>query len=314
MTQHDSVHTFIPQGRREALKSCLLRAALRGLIKPVFSPRCPLWLQRSWLKLMACATRVPSGVRIEAARIAACAGEWQTPLVNGANANATLLYLHGGAYCLGSPGTHRALTAHLAQSSGLRVFSVDYRLAPEHPFPAALQDAMAVCLALQAQGPVVLAGDSAGGGLALATALALRDQGHERPTALLLLAPWVDLTSQADIQEPGGEVMLSLPWAQACAAHYLRGDHADKARASPLQQSLHGLPPTLIQVGTDDMLYPQALALHQALEQAGVNSRCDITMHRWHVFQMQAGVLRSADEAIARLAQFALAQLPERMR
>jgi acetyl esterase/lipase len=220
-----------------------------------------------------------------------------------------LLYLHGGAYCLGSPATHRALTARLAQASGLRVLSLDYRLAPEHPFPAALQDATAACLALQAQGPVVLAGDSAGGGLALATALTLRDLGHALPAAILLLAPWVDLTATAPVAMPAGEVMLSLPWAQACATHYLSGDDADTGLASPLHQPLQGLPPTLIQVGTDDMLCTQAIALHHALEQAGVSSRCEVTAHRWHVFQMHADVLPSAQEAIARLAQFAKTQV-----
>jgi acetyl esterase/lipase len=108
---------------------------------------------------------------------------------------------------------------------------------------------------------------------------------------------------------PAGEVMLSLPWAQACATHYLSGDDADTGLASPLHQPLQGLPPTLIQVGTDDMLCTQAIALHHALEQAGVSSRCEVTAHRWHVFQMHADVLPSAQEAIARLAQFAKTQV-----
>lgn len=304
--------TFTPQGWREALVARVLRTALRCLLKPVFSPRCPLWFQRRWLRLMARTTRMPAGVHTESAQIGGCAGECFLPLTSDsspkATPHATLLYLHGGAYCLGSPATHRALTARLAQASGLRVLSLDYRLAPEHPFPAALQDATAACLDLQALGPVVLAGDSAGGGLALATALTLRDLGHALPTALLLLAPWVDLTATAPVTVPAGEVMLSLPWAQACAAHYLSGDDTDSGLASPLHQPLHGLPPTLIQVGTDDMLCTQAIALHQALEQAGVNSRCEVTAHRWHVFQMHADVLPSAQEAITRLAQFAKTQ------
>ena len=300
--------TFTPQGWREAVVACVLRTALRCFLKPVFSSRCPLWFQRRWLRLMAQATRMPAGVRTESAHIAGCSGEWFFPLTSDSTPQATLLYLHGGAYCLGSPATHRALTARLAQASGLRVLSLDYRLAPEHPFPAALQDATAACLALQAQGPVVLAGDSAGGGLALSTALNLRNQGHPLPAALLLLAPWADLSPSTPVSVPAGEVMLSLPWAQACAAHYLSGDGADQGQASPLHQPLQGLPPTLIQVGTDDMLCTQAMALHHALQQAGVHSRCEVTAHRWHVFQMHADVLPSAQQAIARLAQFAKTQ------
>ena len=214
----------------------------------------------------------------------------------------------------------------------MAVLALDYRLTPEHPFPAALGDALAAVDALHALGPVVLAGDSAGGGLALATALALRDRrgpvaatgaadaadagiagiagdaSPAIPAALLLLAPWGDLTL-AQVPEPTpGEAMLSRPWVEACAAHSLAGADARQPGVSPLLADLRGLPTTLIQVGTDDLLHAEALRLHAALDAAGVPVRCEVTARRWHVFQLQVGVLPCANEALARAATQAATQ------
>ena len=215
---------------------------------------------------------------------------------------------------MGSPATHRALTSRLARVTGLPVFSADYRLAPEHPFPAALDDAVAAYRALRADGPVILIGDSAGGGLALATALALRDAGDPAPAALALFSPWVDLAQPSPPPPaPPGEAMLSWDWTGACARHYVGPDVPEAPFAqpllSPLRADLHGLPPVLIQAGTDELLHPQALALHEALQAAGVDVRCEITARRWHVFQLHANALPSANAAIDRVARFVLGPL-----
>ena len=298
---------FQPGGWFEACKAAVLRTSLRGLLKPVFSPRFSIPFQRRWLSLIAKSTLVPGGVDFEAGAAGGVSGEWLRRTQAAAVQPGTILYLHGGAYCVGSPATHRSLTARLAKFTGLPVFALDYRLAPEHPFPAALDDALAAFRALHQKGPVVIAGDSAGGGLALATALALRDAGDPAPAALLLLSPWGDMVMPSPPPPPvPGEAMLSPAWAQACADHYLHGADPGQALTSPLRTDLHGLPPTLIQGGTDEMLHPQALALHAALEAAGVPSSLDITPHRWHVFQLHGGVLASADAAIHRLSAFAL--------
>ena len=343
-----TVQNFEPTGAREAVLAPLLRGVLKTLLKPAFSPRWSIAAQRRWLYGMVKLNLPPGGVLItagaagpagSAGAAATLPGEWIQPRT-GCARRGTVLYLHGGAYCVGGPATHRPITGALARGTGMAVLALDYRLAPEQPFPAALDDALAAFDALHALGPVVLAGDSAGGGLALATALALRDRrgsvaaGEAAgvagaagaagaadtadatdvgmagdappavPAALLLLAPWGDLTL-AQLPEPTpGEAMLSRPWVEACAAHYLAGADARQPGASPLLADLRGLPTTLIQVGTDDLLHAEALRLHAALDAAGVPVRCEVTAGRWHVFQLQAGVLPCANEALARAADF----------
>ena len=314
MTPHTAPIVFKPQGLLESLLAGLQRIALQMLIKPVFSPRFSIRFQRRWLQALARLTLpVPRSVSITPGTVGGVSGEWvRSRKVDAAVTPAgTLLYLHGGAYCIGSPVTHRALTARLALASGLPVFVLDYRLAPEHPYPAAIDDALAAFAALAADGPVTIGGDSAGGGLALAAALALRDAGGATPASLLLLSPLADAVMPDPLPTPPpGEAMLSVPWALACTGFY-RGTHAfTEPGISPIRGDLRGLPPTLIQAGTDELLHDQALALHEALQSAGVTSRCEITQGRWHVFQLHGGVLKSADEAITRLVSFMHAHLP----
>ena len=171
---------------REPFVAFALRATLRGLLKPALSPRWSVSAQRGWLERLSGIGRLPRGiVRHEAPVAGVPADRWQDERARPCRAG-TVLFLHGGAYCVGSPRTHRALAAWLARDSGLPVVVPDYRLAPEHPFPAALDDALAVYDVLAAQGPVLIAGDSAGGGLALALAVQVRDSGRPAPAGLAL--------------------------------------------------------------------------------------------------------------------------------
>ena len=300
------IDLFPPRGGwRERLTAALLRASLQLLLKPVFSPHVPIPVQRLWLKGLARTTLPLRRARFAPDRVGGVAGEWARP-ADAPTRDGSVLYLHGGAYCVGAPSTHRALTARLARATGMALFAADYRLAPEHPFPAAVEDALAAYRALRERGPVVVAGDSAGGGLALALAIALRDAGEPLPASLLLLSPWVQMTAErVPASPPRGEAMLSVAWAQACAALCLRDTPPTHPWASPLGADLRGLPPVLIQAGTDELLHGQALALHDALAAAGVAVRCEITPQRWHVFQLHGGALKSADDAIDRLALFA---------
>jgi acetyl esterase/lipase len=292
---------FVPGGARERVVAPLLRLVLRLALKPKLSPDVAISAQRRCLRRLTRFARPRLDVKVEPASMGGIPGEWLRP-PNAAD-GATILYLHGGAYCVGSAATHRAVTVHLAQATRCPVFAADYRLAPEHPHPAAVEDAVSACRALMERGPVVIAGDSAGGGLALATALALRAQP---PAALVLFSPWIDLTSTRP-SAPRGEAVLSARWLAACARHYLGGS----AAVSVLDADLSGLPPTLIQAGTDELLCDDARRLHDAIERAGASVRCEIVPGRWHSFQLHAGWLPSADAAIARAADFIRSHIPQ---
>jgi len=223
-----------------------------------------------------------------------------------------VVYLHGGGYCIGSLDSHGPMLTHLAQAVGGRVLGVDYRLAPEHPFPAALDDACTayrwVLAAGVEPGRVVVAGDSAGGGLTLATLVALRDAGDPLPAAGVCLSPWADLTqSGATMAEKAdADPMVHAEDLDRWAAAYAGadGDPADTG-LSPLFADLSGLPPLLVEVGTAEVLLDDARRVADRARAAGV----DVTLfegedliHVWHFF---AGAVPEADEGIARVAEFA---------
>ena len=295
-------------GVSDSLAAFGLRSALRCLLKPALSPHVAVPRQRTWLRILSGVGRLPPGIaRRDVALAGVDAERWEETRAKSCRAG-VVLYLHGGAYCVGSPRTHRPLAAWLARSCGVPVVVPDYRLAPEHAFPAALDDALAVYDALIAQGPVVIAGDSAGGGLALALAVRVRDSGRSAPAGIALLSPWVDLRSSHPRPAVPGEVVLSAAWLQACAGHYA-GAATDDPRVSPLLADLRGLPPVLVQCGSDELLHAQSQSLQAALQSAGVDSTLEVTPHRWHVFQLHAGQLPSANAAVSRLARFALGAL-----
>ena len=217
----------------------------------------------------------------------------------------TVLYLHGGGYCLGSPGVAVPITARLARF--VDVVSVDYRLAPEHPHPAGLDDAWAVYLALARQGPVALAGDSAGGGLALGVALrsvaAGRDPGQRErprpPVALLLLCPHLDHAVPARGGPAGAEVA-------AMSAAYLAGRDPLEPDVSPLRarsKLLAGLAPTLVQTGSADHLFRQAARFARRARGAGAPVTLDVWDGLWHTWHYHRG-LPEADAALAEAAAF----------
>ena len=211
----------------------------------------------------------------------------------GAAEDAVLLYLHGGAYISGTPQGYRGLAAELARATGARGIALDYRLAPEHPFPAAVDDAVAGYEALLergfAPGRIVLAGDSAGGGLTMATLVALRDKGAALPAAALLISPWADLTgkSASHITKAAEDPTLTAEALGIAAAHYLAGASAEHPLASPVMAYLTGLPPLLIQVGSAEILLDDSLALAAAAGRANASVRLEIwpqMPHVWHLF------------------------------
>ena len=182
----------------------------------------------------------------------------------------------------------------------------DYRLAPEHACPAAIEDAVAVYDALLAEGVdpanLVVAGDSAGGGLTLATLQALKSAGKPLPAATLLLSPWVDLTL-SELFDTDRDIMLSPNWLSSAAQAY-GGDDLSHPTRSPLNGDLGGLPPVLIQAGSDEILLNDSHRLCDALNNAGTPARLQVHPQRWHDFQLHAGVLADADQALMTCARF----------
>jgi epsilon-lactone hydrolase len=218
----------------------------------------------------------------------------------------TVIHFHGGGYCLGSAVTARSWAAHLSAQTGARVVLPEYRLAPEHRYPDALEDARAVLKALSGAGPVVVSGDSAGGGLALALVLSLRDAGQELPAGIILLSPWLDLgrDRRAVPDLVRRDVLLSPGWLDACARAYADPSSWADPLISPLHATHAGLPPLLIQAGAEELLAPDAGLLAASASAAGV----DVTYTRWprlwHDFMLQAGLLAAADSAVSQAAWF----------
>ena len=295
------------EGWFERLIAAVLRSVLLATLRPTFRAGRPIPQQRRRLELITRLTLPARGVVCTSARCGGVPGEFVRARGVAAGSGA-ILYLHGGAYCVGSHVTHRSVTSHLARRTAADIFVADYRLAPEHPCPAAVDDAIAAYRGLREQGwapgQIAFVGDSAGGGLTLATALKLRELGESLPAALVLFSPWVDLGNPDRGKPPHGEVMISLPWVQECARLYLAGRDARDPLASPIQGNLRGLPPTLIQAGQDEILLQDSRRLHAALVAANVPAQLAEYPRRWHVFQANAGVLADADRALESAAGF----------
>lgn len=218
-----------------------------------------------------------------------------------------ILYLHGGAYALGSSRVHREFLSRLAAACQRSVLALNYRLAPEHPFPAALQDALAAYGGLRQQGAqpakIVIGGDSAGGGLALATLLALRAAGEELPACAFCLSPWVNLSATPSPAHPIPDPLLTPDLLAAYARLYAQAADPCNPLISPIFADLSGLPPLLIQVGTHEILLPQVTQLHENARQAGV----DVTLEQWeglfHVFQI-VPYLPEGERSLRQIAEF----------
>jgi epsilon-lactone hydrolase len=274
--------------------------------QPVASPDATIEEIRAGFELMA--QPVPEDVRREAVEAGGVPAEWIVP--PNADRERVILYLHGGGYVIGSINTHRALVAAIARSAGARALALDYRLAPENPFPAAVEDATAAYRWLLANGArpdqIVVAGDSAGGGLTVATLLALRDAGDPLPAAGVCISPWVDLegvgesmTAKADV-DPIVQKDALVRMAQA----YLGDADPRTPLAAPLYADLGGLPPLLIQVGTSETLLDDATRLHQRARDAGV----EVTLEPWeemiHVWHLFGLMLPEAQQAIEQIGAF----------
>jgi monoterpene epsilon-lactone hydrolase len=261
---------------------------------------------------------LPADVRVEATEIGGVTAEWTlTPAADSAR---VLLFLHGGGYVSGSLASHRHMVAEAGRQAGARTLALVYRLAPEHPFPAALEDALAGYRALLAlgiaPGAIALAGESAGGGLALATLARLRAAGAPMPGCLWCSSPWVDLTltgaslTTKDAVDP----LIHRDYLAELAEAYLHGTDPRDPLASPLYGDLAGLPPTLIQVGSAETLLDDAVRLAGAAAAADVPVTLEAwphMIHAWHLFHPE---LREGRASLASAGAFIRAHLEPRAR
>ena len=255
---------------------------------------------------------LPDGVEVEESEIGGVPAEIVTPADHGAG---TLLYLHGGGYAIGSPVSHRHLVAALAAASRTRAYAIDYRRAPEHPFPAAVDDALAAYRGLLgagvAPGSIVIGGDSAGGGLTAAALLAIRDTGLDLPAAGVLISPWADLTNGSESYRTHADRDPLVfqedidRWRDA----YLAGADPRAPLASPLHADLAGLPPLLIHVGSEEVLLDDSRKLAERCEAAGVEAELEVWPDMIHVWHWFGEYLDEAGSAVPRIGEYVRARL-----
>jgi epsilon-lactone hydrolase len=285
----------------------VMRLAIRQLGRLALNPDLSWDEQRRRLGQSDRTARLPRGTATTTTSINGIPAEIVTAA--GSSPGRTVVHFHGGGYCIGSSGMARTWAAHLSAQAGCRVVLPNYRLAPEHPHPAALEDARAVMKGLLADSPagsLIIAGDSAGGGLAMALLLSMRDSGENLPAGCILLSPWLDLS--ADRRSIPSlvrrDVLLTPRWLEACAAAYTGRENWTDPSVSPLLAQHDGLPPLLIQAGSDELLAPDAERMAASADAAGADVTYTRWPRMWHDFALTPGMLAAADSALAQAAWF----------
>ena len=289
---------YLPRPVARTLTRLLQRSVQRTWI--------PVRAQRGWTEAASRITRIPPGLSVSQGSLGGVPCDRIGPPDGGEGR--AILYLHGGAYVVGSRRTHRGMAAQIALAGNAPVHLLEYRLGPEHKHPAGLDDSLAAYRELLASGvdpkSIVIAGDSAGGGLALALAMRLRESGEPQPAGLAVINGWLDLTCSGASMTLNAkrDVGLFRDWTVHGGELYRGGTDPRDPELSPVEADLHGLPPTYIQVGTHDLLLSDADLLAERAQAAGVDVGYSRFEGMWHDFQLGAGLLREADEAMADLA------------
>ena len=251
--------------------------------------------------------KLPDGVTSEPVLDETVKAEFIVPA--GAPTDQVIFYVHGGGYVSGTLQDHRSIVGKVAKNCGVRIFLFDYRLAPEHPYPAALDDALAAYRCLLAQGytsdNVIMMGESAGGGLCLATLLAVRDAGLPLPAGAIALSPWTDLKCTGTSYQTKAGVCLSPFGSWQVFSQYYAGDHDPGLPGiSPLYGDLHGLPPLLIQVGEDEVLRDDAVRFAEKAQAAGVDVTLRVDQGMVHCYPLMAPLFPEASAAMDEICAF----------
>jgi monoterpene epsilon-lactone hydrolase len=298
---------------KEKAAKATIKAVLRGSFKIPSGLPLPLNFLRGAMELSSGLFQTRSDVYVERLSLGGVPAEQlslKSSLYDVTGSSYALLHFHGGVFFAGSAGTHRALGSEIAARSGATVYMLDYRLAPKHRYPAALDDCLAAYQALLAKGylphQIILGGDSAGGSLVLALLVALRDQNIALPAAALLISPFVDMTLCGDSFKKNAlrDPMLTREILKRGAEAY-RGDiQSADARISPVFADLTGLPPMLIQVGSEEILLDDSLQLAKRAERSGIAVDCHVYSGMWHNFQMFNALLQTSNDALDEIAHY----------
>jgi acetyl esterase/lipase len=252
---------------------------------------------------------VPSGVVIRSDKVNGISAEWIRP--EKSQTDAVVLYLHGGGFVMGSLATHRELAARLALAAQTRFLVLDYRLSPEHPFPAALEDAIAAYLWLRNQGfveeQIVIGGDSAGGGLTLQTLLNLRDEGSSLPAAAFLISPpldWVRFDGESYLTRADLDPLITKEMCVLNGGHYVGDNDPDTPLLYPIGMNLSNLAPMCIHVGDHEVLLSDSVRLAERAGKAGVDVEFKVWPGMWHVFQAHARFVPESHQSVQEIGKY----------
>ncbi len=300
-----------------SLRSRLLNFYLRTTQKRALHPDTPIIARRQKVDRASKNPKVISDVEVTPVSLGSVKGEWVVPST--IESHRVILYFHGGGYCFGSTQARRPLVARIAAAAGARALSIDYRLAPEHPFPAALDDAISAYRWLLGKGTspqgIVLVGDSAGGGLALSACMALRDGGAPLPAAVVCLSPWTDLSMSgwSILRQAQADPTVTYRTLAVCARHYLKNTNPTNPFASPLFGDFHNLPPLLVHVGSKEILLDDATRISDKADAAGINASVEVFDGMPHVFQAHAS-LPETKGSISRIGSFIASRTSQAVR
>lgn len=291
-----------------SLRAKAVRAVTRAWFRRINPEDADVQRIRSVWHSLANTLWTARGVGVQRTQVARMQAEWLTPGEH--EAGKAILYLHGGAYVFGNCRTHRQLVSYVARTCGVRALLIEYRLAPENPFPAAVEDAVAAYRALLAEGhrsdDIVVMGDSAGGGLVMALLLSLRDAGDPLPSGAAMFSPWLDLAGT-------GESMATRaqrdPWFRPSdmpimSAYYCGPDQLRHPLVSPVYADVSGLPPVYIQVGDDEILLSDSTRIAANIEASGGQVTLEVWPGMFHVFQIFVHQMPESRAAIEKLAPF----------
>jgi monoterpene epsilon-lactone hydrolase len=293
-----------------SLRSHLLRLLIRFAVAPRFRRAGEsVEALRNVLERLARHQKIPSGIDVQPTTVGDVAGEWVA--ATDAAHDRVVLFLHGGACIMGSPATHRELAARIAMACAARVLVIDYRLAPEHPFPAALDDALSAYRYLINEGispmHIAVGGDSSGGGLTLQTLIALRDAADPLPRAAFFLSPqtdWVHFDGESYTTRARQDPLLTPGMCRFTASCYVGSNDPSTPLLSPARMDLRDLSPMLIHAGDREILLSDAMRLAERAKEAGVKVDFKVWKGMWHGFHASAAIAPEARQAISDLGTF----------